>query len=297
MVSFPRMLPVALKILAALVVAYALVVLLAWRYQDRLAFPGPKGRLPTPAEAGMPDGRVVAVTTTDSVTLRGWYLPPNPPPTDGTRAPGLLWFYGNMETVGGIAPIIREFRPPSIGLLVLDYRGYGQSDGRPTEKGVYRDAEAAWAYLTRQPEIDSTRIGLYGRSIGSVLALYLATERPAKAVVLESPFTSGRDMAEEHYSMVPRSLVRLRLDNLKRASRLAVPLLVFHGSEDWIAPPEMGRAIADHGRAEAFVLIEGAGHNDTYDVGGTMYRETMRAFLARHLDADTPRPSETGPRP
>ncbi len=276
------MISAVLKIIAVLVVLYALGVFLAWRFQDRVAFPAPRGALPAPAAVGIPDGELVEVTTQDGVMLRGWYLPPNPAPAEG-KAPGLLWFYGNMETIGGIAPVLREFRPPGIGMLVLDYRGYGQSGGRPTERGVYRDADAAWAYITSRPEIDDTRVAVYGRSIGSAVALYLATEHPVSAVVLESAFTSGRDMAEEHYARVPSVLVELELDNVSRARELTVPLLVFHGGDDWIAPLPMGRAVAEAGRAEEFVVIDGAGHNDTYLEGGEEYRRRMHEFLREHL--------------
>ena len=276
------MISAALKIIAVLVVLYALGVFLAWRFQDRVAFPAPRGALPAPVAVGIPDGELVEVTTQDGVTLRGWYLPPNPAPAEG-KAPGLLWFYGNMETIGGIAPVLREFRPPGIGMLVLDYRGYGQSGGRPTERGVYRDADAAWEYIASRSEIDSTRVAVYGRSIGSAVALYLATEHPVSAVVLESAFTSGRDMAEEHYAPVPSVLVELELDNVSRARELTVPLLVFHGSDDWIAPLPMGRAVAEAGRAEEFVVIDGAGHNDTYLEGGEEYRRRMHEFLREHL--------------
>ena len=227
---------------------------------------------------------IVEVTTEDGITLRGWYLPPDPPPGRGSRAPGLIWFYGNFETIGGIAPILREFRPPGIGMLVLDYRGYGRSEGSPTERGVYRDAAAAWDFLTARPEIDTTRIALYGRSIGSAVALYLATERTVRAVVLESAFTSGKAMAEEHYAPLPSVLVQLELDNLERARQLTVPLLVFHGSDDRIAPIEMGRAVAEAGGAEEFFVLQGAGHNDTYTVGGTPYRDRLHAFLREHLE-------------
>lgn len=283
MIRFHPVLAMTLRILGILVVAYLIAVAVAWRYQDRLAFPAPKGPLPAPSRVGIPDGQLVSVVTADGVTLRGWYLPPNPLPSEGTSSPGLIWFYGNMETVGGIAPILRDFRPPGVGMLALDYRGYGQSDGTITEQGVYRDAEAAWAYLTAQPGIDDRRIAVYGRSIGSAVATHLATQRPVRAVVLESPFSSGRAMAREHYAMLPQFLVRLDLDNLERAARITAPLLVFHGSDDRIAPVAMGREVAEAGRAEAFVVFEGAGHNDTYDIGGAAYRERFHAFLQEHL--------------
>ncbi len=274
---------VIVKVLLVVAVVYGLFVLLAWRFQERLAFPGPSAPLPAPAAAGMPDGDVVTVTTSDGVTLRGWYLPPNPAPTPPGGAPGLVWFYGNMETVGALGPILAALRPAGIGLLALDYRGYGQSGGTPTEPGLYHDADAAWGWLAARREIDSTRIAVYGRSLGAAVALYLATTQPVRAVVLDSPFSSGHDMADEHYAMIPKSLLRLELDNLGRARRLTAPLLVFHGDHDRVAPLWMGRAVAEAGRAEALVVLDGAGHNDTYAAGGHSYRDTLHTFLDRHL--------------
>ena len=226
---------------------------------------------------------MVTITTSDSVKLRGWYLPPNPAPDGNEKAPAVIWFYGNMETVEGIAPILLRFRPPGMGLLALDYRGYGTSAGKPTEEGVYLDAEAAWEYVTSLPEIDSTRIAIYGRSIGSAVALYLATERPARALVLDSPLSSAREMAQLHYRFLPTMLTRLSLDNLGRAQRLTIPLIVFHGTEDRVAPIEMGRRVAELGHAEELVEIPGAGHNDTYGFGGDAYLARFHEFLESHL--------------
>lgn len=278
--------PVLAFILKAFVIigiAYVAVVFLVWRFQNRLAFPGPDAPVPPPAAVGIPDGERVEVATADGVRLRGWYLPPQPPPSGKRGAPGLLWFYGNMETVRDLAPILRDFRPPGTAMLVLDYRGYGESDGTPTELGLYRDAEAAWDYLAGRPNIDSTRIAIYGRSLGSAVALYLATERPARAVILDSPFSNARQMADVHYAFVPKAVLNLQLDNVARAARLQVPLLVFHGSDDRVAPIRMGRAVAQAGRAEEFITLEGSGHNETYDVGGRAYVERVHQFLAAHL--------------
>ncbi len=277
----------ALKVIGVLaaiaLLVYLVSAIMAWRYQDRMAFPAPRSALPQPASLGIPNGERISIVTSDGVNLQGWYLAPDPPAAAGTTAPGLIWFYGNMETIEGIAPILMRFRPQGIAMLVLDYRGYGASAGVPSEEGVYRDADGAWEYLTSRPEIDSTRIAVYGRSIGSAVALYLATERPVRAVILDSPFTSGREMAEQHYSFFPTSLVRLSLDNLSRAERLTVPTIVFHGSEDRIAPIEMGRAVARAARADTLIEIPGAGHNDTYAVGGIMYLQRFQEFLDANL--------------
>jgi pimeloyl-ACP methyl ester carboxylesterase len=268
---------------ATLCLVYVAISVVAWKLQDRLAFPAPRSPLPLPVTLGIPDGVIVTVTTADDVTLRGWYLPPNPAPEPPETAPAIIWCYGNMETVEGIAPVLAHFRPPGMGLLALDYRGYGTSDGKPTEDGVYLDVEAAWDYLTALPEIDSTRIGVFGRSIGSAVALHLATERPVRAIVLDSPLSTGREMARRHYRFMPTKLTRLSLDNLGRAAKLTVPLLVFHGTDDWVATLDMGRRVAEAGHAEEFVEIEGAGHNDTFALGGEAYVTRFYEFLETHM--------------
>jgi len=268
---------------AFLGLVYALLAVLAWKLQDSLAFPAPRSPLPLPSTLGIPDGTIVTVTTADSVTLHGWYLPPSPAPDSSAKTPAIVWFYGNMETVEGIAPSLLRFRPPGMGVLVLDYRGYGTSGGRATEAGVYLDAEAAWQYLVSRPDVDSTRIGVYGRSIGSAVAMHLATERPVRALVLDSPLSNAREMARRHYRFMPTFLTRLELDNLSRAERLTIPLLVFHGTDDWITPIDMGRRVAELGRAEEFVELQGAGHNDTHFVGGDAYVARFHRFFETHL--------------
>lgn len=272
----------ALKAAIFVALGYVALVVLAWRFQERVAFPAPRGPLPDPRDRDLPDGERVAVVAADGVALSGWYLPPSPAPRPDEHAPGLLWFYGNAETVGDLAPIIRELRPPGTALLILDYRGYGESEGRTTERGLYLDAEAAWEYLVARPEVDSARIGAYGRSLGCVPAMFVATERSVRAVVLESPFTSARDMAGEHYRIIPPFVLRLSMDNLARARRLEVPLLVLHGTADRVVPFAMGQAIAEAAGGE-LVPIDGADHNETYVFGGAAYRTAVHRFLGRHL--------------
>jgi fermentation-respiration switch protein FrsA (DUF1100 family) len=274
-----------LKVLVLFAIGYVALVVLAWRFQERVAFPAPRGPLPEPSDRDLPDGQRVAVTTADGVQLYGWFLPPAPAPTESRGAPGVLWFYGNAETVGDLAPIVRELRPPGTALLILDYRGYGESGGRTTERGLYLDARAAWEFLVARPEVDSTRIAVYGRSLGGVPAMYLATERPVRAVVLESPFTSARAMAREHYRIVPPFVLRLSMDNLARARRLSAPLLVFHGTADRVVPFAMGKAIADAAGGE-LVTIDGADHNETYVLGGAAYRAAVHRFLETRLAPD-----------
>jgi uncharacterized protein len=139
-----------------------------------------------------------------------------------------------------------------------------------------------WRYLSERGDVDMERIAVYGRSVGSAIGLHLATTRPVRAVILDSPFSSGREMAARHYKFLPRFLNRTQLDNVARARELRVPLLVIHGAEDFIAPVGMGAAVAEAGRAERMIVLENTGHNDTYNDLET-YRRVLHGFLNNHL--------------
>ncbi len=268
-----------LKLAATLVVAYALLVLLAWAFQERLAFPAPRAAVPDPRTAGLERGERIELILEDRTRLAGWFVPPAAPPTGG-RAPGLLWFYGNGETIAAIAPVLRDLAPPHVSLLVLDYPGYGESAGRATEAGMYAAAEAAHRRLAARPDVDAARLYVYGRSIGSAAAVRLAGRHRVAGLILDSPFTSAWDMSRAHYAILPRFILRLSLDNLGGIRNVRCPVLVFHGTADRLAPTEMGRRIAAAapGGAE-LVLIEGAGHNETYALGGRDYRDRLWRFI------------------
>ena len=270
----------ALRIALGLALAYALLVLLAWRFQERLAFPAPRAPVPDPKRVGVANGEKVEVVSGDGTKLVGWYLASTalhrPPPP----SPALLWFYGNGETIAAIWPIVREFQPPGTAVLVVDYPGYGGSAGRATETAMYGAADAAYAALVARPGVDTGRVYVYGRSLGTAAATWVAARHPIAGVILESPFTSAAAMARQLYALLPGFIVRLSLDNLGRMRQIRCPVLVFHGDADRLVPTAMGRdvAAAASGPVE-LVLIHGAGHNDTYDVGGRGYRDKIWEFI------------------
>ena len=267
-------LPVALAVAAA----YVLLVALIWHFQERIAFPAPRGPVPDPGALGIA-GERITTTLADGTTLVGWFLPPD---GGAAPAPGLLWFYGNGEYLGAIWPVLRDFRPPEAALLVFDYPGYGASGGRASEPGLHQTAEAAYAVLAARPEVDPTRIVVYGRSLGTTVATALAARRPVAGVILESPFTNAREMSRQHYGLFPRAVLRLRLDNLAAIAQVRAPVLVFHGTADHLVPFAMGERVARAAAAPAeLVAIEGAGHNETYAIGGAAYRDRVREFVRR----------------
>src|SRR5207244_4191155 len=132
----------------------ALLALLAWKFQERLAFPAPRAPVPDPQRAGVTNGERVELVSRDGTKLVGWYLAPRAAEVgEVPTSPGLLWFYGNGENVAAIWPIVREFQPPGTGVLVVDYPGYGGSGGKATEAGLYAAADAAYAMLAALPDV------------------------------------------------------------------------------------------------------------------------------------------------
>ncbi len=268
-----------LRITVGLAFVYTVLVLLAWLFQERLAFPAPRAGVPDPRRVGVEHGERVALVSADGTRLAGWYLAPKAV-VARQPSPGLLWFYGNGENVAAIWPVVRDFQPPGTAVLVVDYPGYGGSEGRTTEAGLYAAADAAYAALVARPGIDPRRIYVYGRSLGSAVATHTAARHPAAGLVLESPFTNAAAMARHLYKLLPPFSVTLRLDNLANVRRIHCPTLVFHGDADRLVPTAMGLAVAAAaaGGAEV-VLIHGAGHNETYALGGREYRDKLWDFV------------------
>jgi len=262
-----------MSIVVGLLGIYVVLVAILWAFQEKLTFPAPRAALPA-----LDLGERIELAMQDGTRLVGWYLAAQG--DAGRRTPALLWFYGNGENIAAIWPIIRDFRPPHAAVLVLDYPGYGASEGKATEAGMYEAADLAYDELRRRPDVDPKHIYVYGRSLGSAAATHVAATREVAGLILESPFTSAKGMAVRHYRFVPRVLVRLRLDNIGRMPAIRCPTLIFHGTADMLVPMRMGQEVAAAaGGPVEFVMIEGSGHNDTYDLGGKTYRDKLAAFV------------------
>jgi uncharacterized protein len=209
------------------------------------------------------------IVAEDGVRLHAWYAPPDP------GAPVLVWSHGNGGNVANRADVVLALRARGVGVLAYDYRGYGRSDGRPSEAGVYRDAHAAYE-SERARGTAPGRIVCFGESLGSAVTLRLATERPCAGVALVAPFTTLADVARRHYGPLG-ALAGDRFDALSCVRRLAVPLLVVHGDRDEIVPYELGeRLFAAAPEPKRFVPAPGAHHNDVFDGAGVL--DAIAAF-------------------
>lgn len=221
------------------------------------------------------------LTAEDGVRLHGWYVP-------GRRATTLLWCHGNAGNISHRLENLRLMHDRlGLGVLIFDYRGYGESDGVPSEAGTYRDARAFRAWLRAQPAARSTPVVYFGRSLGAGVATTLAAEDAPTALILETPFTSVPAMAGVAFPVIGHlvaSLLRTRYDTLARIGQVRTPVLVLHGDADEVVPFAQGRAVFEAApEPKVFFRIARAAHNDTYLVGGEAYWQAWEEFLAAYV--------------
>ena len=206
--------------------------------------------------------------TDDGIRLHGWFF-------DEGKSKGLnlclLFFHGNADNISIRLPKAERWVKRGISVLLVDYRGYGKSEGSIKEgNDLFRDARAALKWLQEKKHYTSSQTILYGESIGAVPVIELAAEERFKAIILEAPFTSLKELAKKHYGLVPDFLIKdFLLDNESRISQLKSPLFILHGAEDEIVPFEMGKRLFEKApEPKQFLAIKGAHHNDISVVGG-----------------------------
>jgi hypothetical protein len=211
--------------------------------------------------------------TSDGVRLHGWWLA-HPDARVAT-----LFLHGNAGNVTHRAGHMREIHQAGSSVLVIDYRGYGNSEGRPTERGLYADADAGYRYLV-DAGYPPERIVLHGESLGCAVAVDLAARRPRRGLILEAPFTSARDVAGRVLPVIG-PLVIWGFDSKRKIPGVRAPVLVIQGTHDEVIPVDLGRALFDAAREpKSYWAVDGAGHNDILEVAGPRYRERLAAFYA-----------------
>jgi len=219
--------------------------------------------------------------TEDGFRLHAWWC--RPAHAEGVTADMvLLWFHGNAGNLSHRADLMLRLAKSPAQVFIVDYRGYGRSEGRPSEKGLYLDAEAAWRYLTNERKVAPGRIVLLGDSLGAAVAVDLATRVEAAGLIVQSGFTSVPDMAAAHFPFVPRALIRTKMDSLGKIQKVQGPKLFIHSPQDEVVPYELGRRLYEAaGEPKRFLDIPGASHNDMDVVGGHVYFDAFARFLAQ----------------
>lgn len=211
--------------------------------------------------------------------IHGWWIPAPQP-----NANVLLYLHGNASNIGANIGHAYRFHKMGFSVLLPDYRGYGRSEGKPTELNFYEDAATAWNYLVQERQIQPSQIFIYGHSLGGAVAIDLALQYPdAAGLIVESSFTSVSDAIKYigKYKIFPVDLIlRHRFDALKKVRSLQVPVLFLHGTADWEVPASMSQQLYQAApEPKQLVLIQGAGHNDTAEVGGDKYLQAVQKFV------------------
>jgi hypothetical protein len=262
-----------------LVILIALGLLNGWMYlqQPTMIFFPYRELSATPSDWGL-DYEEVQINTADQVRLHGWYIP-------HPRARGVvLFFHGNAGNISHRGESIAIFHRLGLSVLIFDYRGYGRSEGRPDEPGMYRDATAAWRYLTEVRGHAAAEIVLFGRSLGGAVAAQLASRVSPGGLMLESTLSSARDFARSVFPLLSRVVVlRYDFDTAQSLQRVHCPVLVLHSPSDEIMPYALGEKVYEAaGEPRRLVQLEGD-HNSGFLRSQPRYERALAAFIDAYV--------------
>jgi uncharacterized protein len=228
-----------------------------------------------PGNVGL-DFQDIAVVAEDNVKLHGWFVR-----SEGASRT-IMIFHGNGGNIGDRVSWVRLLHDLGVHVFIFDYRGYGKSEGKPFEEGLYRDARAVYNWWVRERRPRGERLIIFGESLGGAVAVHLAARVPAAGLILQSTFTSARDMAKTMFPIgLLLPLTGVRFDSEKEIARVACPKLMIHGTRDEIVPFRLGNRLHDVApHPKLFYPVPEAGHNDLVWVAGAEYSRHMRAFLS-----------------
>ena len=231
----------------------------------------------TPANLTLPYEDLY-LTTSDDITIHGWWVPAKN--EKGT----VLFCHGNAGNISHRLGTVDILNKMDLNVLIFDYRGFGRSEGSPSEEGTYRDAEAAWRYVTAIQKKEPEKIIIHGRSLGGAVAVWLAVKHTPSMVILESTFTSMRDIARYHCSFIPAvMIITYKYNTIDKIANLHCPLLIIHSKDDEVIPYSQGKRLFNAAREpKELVTISGTHNHGIWDSIG-LYREALRRFAVNNL--------------
>ena len=246
-----------------------------WFEYSNLFFPSGEMEY-TPASAGL-EYEDVYFSSSDGTVLNGWFIPGKSDPK-GT----ILFCHGNAGNISHRLEIITMLHRLGFNVFIFDYRGYGRSKGRPSEKGMYEDGYAAYEYLGSREDIEKDKVFLYGKSLGGTVAVDVALRVDVAAVIVDSSFVSTGDMAKEIYPFLPTSLfITMKYDTVSKIGGVEAPVLVIHSVEDDIVPYSHGQRIFGAAKEPKSLINLRGGHNDSVLLNEEEYSSGINDFLKR----------------
>lgn len=265
------------NLLLLAVSSYILIALSLYFFQTQYIYHPTSEFYATPEQRGMPFEGVL-FPTEDGLNLHGWFIPA--PQAQAT----LLFFHGNAGNISHRLESLAIFHELGLNIFIFDYRGYGYSEGKPSEEGTYQDALAAWRYLTESRHLSPEQIIMFGRSLGGAIAAWLAARRQPRGIILESAFTSVPDLAGEIFPFLPtRLLSRFQYNTRAEIARLHCPVLLIHSPDDDIIPYHHSQTLLQAAPDPKFFLQIKGGHNGGFLESRGIYIEGLEIFLHKIL--------------
>lgn len=269
----------AVWIVAIIVGVYVIFAGYLFVFQSRYIYYPERALTADPGSIGLSFENVL-LETEDMLRLSGWFIP-----KEDSRGV-LLFCHGNAGNIGHRLDSIQLFHQLGLEVFIFDYRGYGESEGKPTETGTHEDAEAAWRYLVDKRKVDPGKIVIFGRSLGGGIASWLASKHAPGALILESTFTSLPDIAAARYPYMPiRLMLRFKYNTAEYLSEVNCPTLIVHSRDDEINPFIYGQRLFEiASEPKKFLEITGT-HNEGFITSGLQYEEGLNIFIHEYLEA------------
>lgn len=264
-------------ILIAFILGYLLILIILYFKQVSIIFYPTKEIFQTPKDIGL-DFEELALKTSDGVNISAWYIPAR------DERGAILMCNGNAGNISYRIDLIHIFNSLNLSILIFDYRGFGKSEGKPTEKGTYLDAEAAWDYLINIKHYPATKIILYGQSLGGAIAAEMALRHRPAALIIESGFKSAPELGSKFFPFIPVKLIsRFHYSTIEKINKIDCPKLIIHSPDDEIVPYSHGTALFEKAREpKEFLKIKGD-HNEGFLLSGKVYTDGLDRFISKYL--------------
>ena len=248
-----------------------LVIYVKYLEQRNLFFPFREINY-TPQEIGL-SYEDIYFTTEDNKKINGWFIP-----FENAKYT-ILFFHGNAGNISHRLDKIKIFHDLGLNVFIIDYRGYGNSEGKPSETGLYLDARASYGYLIDKRKVKSSSIILYGESLGGAVAFELATQVDVLAIITEETFSSVRDVAKNIYPFLPSFFVSDKFNSVSRIGKLTIPKLIIHSKDDEMIPFKHAQKLYESAKDPKILVAISGSHNSAFLDSGKDYKNHIREFI------------------
>ena|SRR3989338_4428011 len=266
-----------MKFIIYILLIVVICVLYIWSVENSVTFAPAKHIEATPEDIGLAYEDIY-FPTPSGLQLNGWFIP-----FEQARHT-LIFLHGNAGNIGDRLEKIEMFHNMGLNVFIFDYRGYGRSQGKPSERGMYEDGLAAYDYLLSRRDVVAKNIVGYGASLGGTAAVNLASQRQLKCLIVDSSFTSAADMTKYLFPLIPSFVFKTKLDSTSKIKDLSIPKLFIHSRDDETVPFKLGKRLYDMAsEPKEFLQIKG-GHNDSHAIDQQAFIDGIYQFIKKYAN-------------